>query len=119
MSGRISGLLVLLALAATVTLGTAQPPPNANQPADAVSPLVASITVLENVKLTLEDGKQVTVSIPYCIDGTTVIPLPVWVLLGEPEVSLEGKWQARVPVQCNHPPALLGTRSVSSTVNFP
>jgi WD40 repeat protein len=98
MSGRISGLLVLLGLCATVTLGTAQPPPNTNQPADAVSPLVASITVLENVKLTLEDGKQVTVSIPYCIDGTTVIPLPVWVLLGEPEVFLEGKWQARPPV---------------------
>jgi WD40 repeat protein len=98
MSGRISGLLVLLGLCATVTLGTAQPPPGANQPADAVSPLVASITVLENVKLTLEDGKQVTVSIPYCIDGTTVIPLPVWVLLGEPEVFLEGKWQARPPV---------------------
>jgi WD40 repeat protein len=98
MSGRISGLLVLLGLCATVTLGTAQPSPNTNQPADAVSPLVASITVLENVKLTLEDGKQVTVSIPYCIDGTTVIPLPVWVLLGEPEVFLEGKWQARPPV---------------------
>ena len=98
MSGRISGLLVLLGLCTTATLGTAQQPPGANQPADAVSPLVASITVLENVKLTLEDGKQVTVSIPYCIDGTTVIPLPVWVLLGEPEVFLEGEWRARPPV---------------------
>ncbi len=97
MSGRTTGSLVLLGLCTALTHGTAQPPAGGNQPADAVSPLIASITVLENVKLTLDDGKQVTASIPYCIDGTTVIPLPVWVLLGEPEVFVEGKWQARPP----------------------
>ena len=98
MPGRTSGMLALLGLCTALTPATAQPPPGPNQPADAVSPLVASITVLENVELTLKDGKPVTVSIPYSIDGATVIPLPVWVLLGEPEVFVEGRWQGRPPV---------------------
>jgi WD40 repeat protein len=100
---RAIGMIVLLAVCTMVASGAAQTPSGTQPPQgtaapDSVVPLVAGITVLQNASLTLDSGKNVTVNIPYYIDGTTIIPLPVWVIVGEPEVFLEGKWQTRPPV---------------------
>ncbi|MEJ5276285.1 MAG: hypothetical protein WHU94_10275 [Thermogemmata sp.] len=100
---RMIGMIVLLVICTTLASGRAQPPSGTQPPQgaaapDSVVPLVAGITILQNASLALDSGKNITVNIPYYIDGTTIIPLPVWVIVGEPEVFLEGKWQTQPPV---------------------
>lgn len=103
MDRRAIGMIVLLAACTMLASAVAQTPsgvqpPRESAPADSVVPLVAGIAVLQNASLPLDSRKNITVNIPYYLNGTTIIPLPVWVIVGEPEVFLEEKWHARPPV---------------------
>ena len=100
---RMIGMIVLLVICTTLASGRAQPPVESQPPreagqADSLVPLTRGIKVLLNVYLPLDSGKNIRVNIHYYSDRTTIIPLPVWVIVGEPEVFLEGKWQTRPPV---------------------
>ncbi len=49
---------------------------------DTITPIASSIKTLANVELDVQ-GKKLTVSIDYALQGNTLFPLPVWVALGE------------------------------------